>query len=152
MPTLPGVVSEQLQCYQLCCYTRRCSRQDGPLCYRVLLRKCRVGNLLCGFGMLDASILSGQSHNRPSLLLVFPQLHLMSKTLESIISKPLVQKSRESNVPAWLLFPIAGCASYGALYAFSTTSGLNTRAQGRNEASWIGPLFMTAGGRSIVLF
>jgi hypothetical protein len=74
----------------------------------------------------------------------------MVKTLESIISKPLVQKSRESNVPAWLLLPIAGCASYGALYAFSTTSGLNTLAEGRFQVTWIGPLFMTAGGTFLV--
>ena len=60
--------------------------------------------------------------------------------LEHIISKPLVQKSRESNVPAWMSLPIVSCVAFGLIFAFSNSSVLNTRTQ--SEATWIGPLFL----------
>lgn len=69
-----------------------------------------------------------------------PQLVLMINALEHIISRPLVQKSRESNVPAWMSFPIASCVTFGLIFSFSNSSVLNTRAQ--NEVTWIGPLFL----------
>lgn len=77
------------------------------------------------------------------------QLFLSVKTLESIISVPLVQKSRESNVPAWLAVPTIGCVVCGMLYSFSSTSVLNTQSDARTETSWIGPLFIAAGGMSL---
>lgn len=72
-----------------------------------------------------------------------------------MISLPLIQRSKDSNVAAWLLLPIIGCALFGALIAFSTTSSLNTRTNAAGEASWtrlswIGPLFMAAGGKFLV--
>jgi hypothetical protein len=76
----------------------------------------------------------------------FKQLFLVVKTLESIVSQPLVQKSRESNVPVWLLLPIIGCTVSGTLYSFSSTSVLSTRAYVKSYTSWIGPLFIVAGG------
>jgi hypothetical protein len=76
----------------------------------------------------------------------FKQLFLVVKTLESIVSQPLVQKSRESNVPVWLLLPIIGCTVSGILYSFSSTSVLSTRAYVKSYTSWIGPLFIAAGG------
>ena len=80
-------------------------------------------------------------------LLTFIQLFLVVKTLESIISLPLVQRSREANLPMWLLLPIFGCITMGLLYSFSNTSGLNTRTEAQNEAAWLGPLFISAGGK-----
>ena len=72
------------------------------------------------------------------------QLFLITKTLENIISTPLVQKSKESNTPSWLLLPTLSCMVIGSLYAFSDASVLNTR--NATKATWIGPLFMIAGG------
>jgi hypothetical protein len=68
------------------------------------------------------------------------------KTLESIITRPLVEKSRESNVPSWLLLPTVGCCVCGALYTYSSTSILNARYQSGTHLSWIAPMFMVAGG------
>jgi hypothetical protein len=62
---------------------------------------------------------------------------------------PLVQKSRESNVPAWLMLPIIVCLTCGALYSFSSTSVLNPRSEASTETFVIGPLFMAAGGMSL---
>jgi hypothetical protein len=72
------------------------------------------------------------------------QLLLTVNILEHIISKPLVQKSRESNVPAWMSLPIISCVGFGLVFSFSNSSVLNTRAD--SEASWIGPLFLVAAG------
>jgi hypothetical protein len=84
---------------------------------------------------------------RDSSLHSFIQLLLVVNTLESIISRPLVQKSRESNVPAWFLLPTVGSLSIGTLYAFSNTSVLSTRSGGEQQASWIGPLYIVTGGK-----
>jgi len=69
-------------------------------------------------------------------------LVLTVNALERIISKPLVQKSRESNVPAWMSLPIVSCVTFGLIFSFSSSSVLNTRTQ--SEATWIGPLFLVA--------
>ena len=65
---------------------------------------------------------------------------LTMNTLESIISRPLIQKSRESNLPAWLALPIIGSILMGTIFAFADSSGLSTQSE--TEASWIGPLCM----------
>jgi uncharacterized membrane protein YidH (DUF202 family) len=69
---------------------------------------------------------------------------LAVNVLEHIISKPLVQKSRESNVPAWMSLPIVCCVVYGLVFSFSESSVLNTRTQ--SEGTFIGPLFLAAAG------
>ena len=71
------------------------------------------------------------------------QVVLAVNTLEHIISKPLVQKSRESNVPAWMSLPIVSCIVFGSVFAFSESSVLNSRTQ--SEATWISPLFLVTG-------
>jgi uncharacterized membrane protein len=78
------------------------------------------------------------------VLCVLPQLLLAVNTLESIISKPLVQKSRESNVPAWLSLPIVGCILIGSLFAFSASSVLSTNTN--SDAAWIGPGYLATAG------
>lgn len=72
------------------------------------------------------------------------QLLLVVNTLESIISKPLVQKSRESNVPAWLSLPIVGCLTLGGIFAFSEESVLATNVG--SGAGWIGPVYLVTAG------
>jgi predicted PurR-regulated permease PerM len=40
-------------------------------------------------------------------------LILTMKLLEAIITRPIMQSSREANMPLWMLFPIIGCFSAG---------------------------------------
>ncbi|GAX09907.1 hypothetical protein FisN_11Lh108 [Fistulifera solaris] len=72
-------------------------------------------------------------------------LLLVVRILESIISRPLVQKSRESNVPAWFSLPILGCIGNGLLFVFSSSSELVNQAD-RSSTFWVGLLFVAAGG------
>ena len=69
-------------------------------------------------------------------------------TLEGIVSRPLVQKSRESNVPAWFALPIVGSFAIGVVYGYAESSGLNTQTE--TEAAFIGPLYLAVG--SLFLF
>jgi len=71
-------------------------------------------------------------------------LFLVVNTLEGIISRPLVQKSRESNVPAWMALPIIGCVTFGFVFTFAETSVLNTRTD--SDANFIGPLYLATAG------
>jgi hypothetical protein len=73
---------------------------------------------------------------------------LMVDSLESIISKPIVQKSRETNVPAWLLLPTVGTALVGAIFVFSPSSILS--AISGTEGSWIGIVYLVAGALFLV--
>ena len=68
----------------------------------------------------------------------------MVNTLEGIISKPLVRKSRQSNVPAWLSLPIVSCIIFGLVYTYAETSGLSARSD--TDGNWIGPLYMATAG------
>lgn len=72
---------------------------------------------------------------------------LVVRILESIISRPLVQKSRESNVPAWFSLPILGCIGNGLLFIFSTSSELVSEAD-RSSTFWVGPIYVSTGGMS----
>ncbi|CAJ1943148.1 unnamed protein product [Cylindrotheca closterium] len=67
---------------------------------------------------------------------------LMVNSLERIISKPIVQKSRETNVPAWLLLPTLGNALAGWLFLFSPSSLLSSRSGAGAENSWIGSVYL----------
>jgi lysylphosphatidylglycerol synthetase-like protein (DUF2156 family) len=73
---------------------------------------------------------------------------LVTNTLESIISKPLVQKSKESNVPFWLALPMIGCVVMGSVFAFSASSVLSTNSEA--EVSWIGPVYLLTAGLFLV--
>lgn len=68
------------------------------------------------------------------------------KTLESIITSPLVEKSRESSIPSWLMLPMAGCLVCGILFTYSPSSILNLQYQSVRNLQWVAPIFMIAGG------
>ncbi|CAB9507151.1 expressed unknown protein [Seminavis robusta] len=70
-------------------------------------------------------------------------LLLIVNTLERIISRPMVQKSRESNVPAWLSLPFMGCSVVGAVFRYSPSSVLSVQAG--STYSWVGSAYMTCG-------
>lgn len=76
-------------------------------------------------------------------LLLFIML-LMVDSLQRIISKPIVQKSRETNVPAWLLLPTLGNALAGWLFLFSPSSLLSSRSGAGAANSWIGSVYLVA--------
>ena len=61
---------------------------------------------------------------------------LIVNSLERIITKPIVQKSRESNVPAWLSLPSITNMLVGGILLFSQSSLLNSNSG--SESSWIG--------------
>jgi hypothetical protein len=71
-------------------------------------------------------------------------LMLMINSLERIISKPIVQKSRESNVPAWLTLPTTGCALVGSIYLYSPSSLLTSSSN--SQSSWIGYVYLVSAG------
>lgn len=71
------------------------------------------------------------------------QIILTLDTLEYIVSKPLVQRSRETNIPGWLALPFIGCLIVGSILTFSTESTLNAKDQ--TNFRWYGPLFMATG-------
>lgn len=76
------------------------------------------------------------------------QLFLIVKTLERIISRPMVQKSRESNVPAWLSLPFMGCTVVGAVFRYSESSVLSERFGSAYD--WIGTAYIVCGGLFMV--
>jgi len=84
----------------------------------------------------------------PSLLLL-PlelQLTLALDTLKRIITIPIVQKSRQYNVPAWLALPTIICSILGGFFSFGQLSALKT-SSADITVKWIGPLYLATGGR-----
>ena len=64
------------------------------------------------------------------LVYVFVMI-LIIKSLERIISKPMVQKSREVNVVGWLTFPVFCTALFGSIILFSPYTYLDKLVQPR---------------------
>ena len=82
-----------------------------------------------------------------SVILIFILL-LVVNSLERIISKPIVQKSRESNVPGWLTFPTIATAFVGLVYYISPSSVLRVL----DAQSWVAFLYLFAAGLFLVAF
>lgn len=61
--------------------------------------------------------------------------------LENIITRPIVQTSRESNVPGWLLLPIVGCFTAGIVLLFSPSSVISSSAES-STSNWVGVLYI----------
>jgi hypothetical protein len=74
---------------------------------------------------------------------------LMVNSLERIISKPIVQKSRETNVPAWLTLPTMGTALVGGMFLYSPSSLLSSSSSA-DESSWIGGVYLVAAALFLV--
>ena len=62
--------------------------------------------------------------------------------LQAIITLPIVQRSKESNIPLWLTFPIVGCYTIGYLL-FSSQSALTYELQ---DVYWIALVYLLSGG------
>lgn len=78
-------------------------------------------------------------------ILVLLLLILMVKVLEGVITKPIMQKSRERNIPMWLTLPMVGCAGTGAVLLFSPSSILKIDT-GLAPKSWPGVVYLIAAG------
>ena len=62
--------------------------------------------------------------------------------LQAIITLPIVQRSKESNIPLWLTFPIIGCYTIGYLL-FSSQTALTYELQ---DVYWIALVYLLSGG------
>eukprot|EP00934_Nitzschia_sp_Nitz4_P002020 Nitzschia sp. Nitz4//scaffold35_size145790//96905//99466//NITZ4_003040-RA/size145790-augustus-gene-0.136-mRNA-1//-1//CDS//3329549154//2020//frame0 len=80
-------------------------------------------------------------------ILLFLML-LMVDALERIISKPIVQKSRETNVPAWLSLPTLTNALVGLILLFSPSSLMSSSSG--SDSSWIGILYLVASALFLI--
>lgn len=70
-------------------------------------------------------------------------LLLTTNILEQIITKPIVQTSRESNVPGWMSVPTIGCITTGSVFLFSPSSALvsGSSCVMTHGLGWLGFLF-----------
>jgi uncharacterized membrane protein YjfL (UPF0719 family) len=83
-------------------------------------------------------------------LCVIVLLLLTINTLERIISKPLVQQSKESNIAVWLSLPVVCCFTVGSFLGFANRSAFSIIDSIDLPANidWIGPLYLAAGSKS----
>ena len=63
--------------------------------------------------------------------------------LEGIISAPIVQRSKETNIPLWLTLPIIGCFVSGFILLFSPQSLLSNESG--SSIYWIGVCYFFSG-------
>ena len=74
----------------------------------------------------------------------FPQIFLAMDTLEQIISKPLVQKSRQSNIPGWLSLPMLTCLGVGVILILFEDS--TTGKDYLSQFQWMGSIYVSISG------
>jgi len=62
--------------------------------------------------------------------------------LQAVITLPIVQRSKESNIPLWLTFPIVGCFALGYILLFEEAS----IEEIVDDVYWIAIGYLTSGG------
>jgi hypothetical protein len=67
--------------------------------------------------------------------------------LQAIITLPIVQRSKESNIPLWLTFPIIGSYMIGYVLLFAETS----IDEVLEDIRWMGITYMVSGGSFTLL-
>jgi len=75
-------------------------------------------------------------------------LWLALTMLEGIITPPIVQSSKQANIPAWLTLPFLGCLAGGATLLFAPSSAVGNETG--SEVFWIGVAYMASGGCFLV--
>ena len=55
--------------------------------------------------------------------------------------RDIVQSSKESNVPCWMLLPITGCFFVGSVFLFSPSSAIAGNSESTNS-QWVGVLYI----------
>jgi len=78
-----------------------------------------------------------------ALILVF-LIWVTLSVLQAIISMPIVQRSKESNIPLWLTLPIVGCFGLGYILLYAPRS--MTVKQSSQDLYWIGLCYFVSGG------
>ena len=77
-------------------------------------------------------------------LLLVCLLCLALRMLEGIITAPIVQSSKQANVPLWLSLPCLGCLAGGATLLFSPSSAVGNEMG--SEVFWVGVAYFASGG------
>ena len=67
--------------------------------------------------------------------------------LQAIITLPIVQRSKESNIPLWLTFPVIGSYMIGYVFLFSEAS----IDEVLEDIRWMGITYMVSGGSFTLL-
>jgi hypothetical protein len=71
-------------------------------------------------------------------------LFLSLGSLERIISAPIVQSSKETNIPLWLMFPIILFFATGTTRMFNSSSLVNSD-NGSKSLNWMGVCYTLSG-------
>ena len=66
--------------------------------------------------------------------------------LQAIITMPIVQRSKESNIPLWLTFPIVGCFTVGYFLGFYLDAYKADALEYLEEIYWISVAYLILGG------
>jgi hypothetical protein len=77
-------------------------------------------------------------------LLLVCLLCLALRMLEGIITAPIVQSSKQANIPLWLSLPCLGCLAGGATLLFSPSSAVGNEIG--SEVFWVGVAYFASGG------
>ena len=77
-------------------------------------------------------------------LLLVCLLCLALRMLEGIITAPIVQSSKQANIPLWLSLPCLGCLAGGATLLFSPSSAVGNEMG--SEVFWVGVAYFASGG------
>jgi len=76
------------------------------------------------------------------LMLCF-ELFLVLQNLESIVTRPVIRRSKERNIPAWLTLPIIGSAYGGASLLYAPSSLIENFG---GSVYWIGIMYLITAG------
>ena len=66
--------------------------------------------------------------------------------LQAIITVPIVQRSKESNIPLWLTLPIVGCYTLGYFLGFYLKAYRKDAFEHLQDIEWISFAYLGSGG------
>eukprot|EP00565_Helicotheca_tamesis_P008774 CAMPEP_0185734986 /NCGR_PEP_ID=MMETSP1171-20130828/24078_1 /TAXON_ID=374046 /ORGANISM="Helicotheca tamensis, Strain CCMP826" /LENGTH=75 /DNA_ID=CAMNT_0028405145 /DNA_START=128 /DNA_END=352 /DNA_ORIENTATION=+ len=66
--------------------------------------------------------------------------------LQGIITPPIVQASKEANVPAWLTLPIAGSLALGLVFILESPYTVTGKDESITGVDWIGSAYLVSAG------
>jgi hypothetical protein len=73
-------------------------------------------------------------------------LSLDAPAVENVITVPIVQRSKESNIPLWLTLPAVGCCAIGYLLAFRDSEYKESVFLELQDVYWIAVAYIISGG------
>ena len=69
-----------------------------------------------------------------------------ARTVEAVVTVPIVQRSKESNIPLWISTPAVGCCAIGYLLAFRESEYKATAISELQDVYWIAVAYIISGG------